>query len=42
MINKMPLTCNIAISCFLFWLAADATQDKIKKQPPHIAFRHAV
>lgn len=24
------LTCNIAVSCFLFWLAAGATQAKIK------------
>jgi len=24
------ITCNIAVSCFLFWLAAGATQAKIK------------
>jgi len=26
----MLVTCNIAVSCFLFWLAAGETQAKIK------------
>jgi len=36
----MHITGYIAVICFLFWLAAGATQAKIKKQTLHIAVRY--